>query len=152
MGCVGSAPRSNKPILEEGEFTFVPDENKVEDFWKLWKQLKEMGTGASGRVASVQKRDNPSGEKFACKEMIRDDEWNPRLFQTEYDILNRLKHPNILRYVDAWVDRQNFYVLNELCEGGELFDKIHKHRKFKEKDAARILNDIIGAIGFCHKQ
>jgi len=155
MGCVGSAAGGGAPLLGDDEFPFVDREHVVDDFWKLHVLHKEMGTGASCRVLSVHnKKEAAENNKkmYACKEMVRDDEWNPRLFQTEHDILTRLKHPNVLKYIDSWVDRKNFYVLNELCTGGELFERIHKHRKFSEKKAASILIDIISAIGFCHKQ
>jgi len=157
MGCVGSVPRLSGPILEPDQFTFVQPDHVVDDFWKLHVLHKEMGTGASCRVLSVHNKKEAAEDerkvvKYACKEMVRDDEWNPRLFQKEYDILTKLKHPNILKYITAWVDRRNFYLLNELCTGGELFDRIHKSRKFSEKKAALILTDIISAIKFCHDQ
>lgn len=155
MGCVTSVPGGGAPSLGEDEFTFVDRKHIVDDFWKYHHLHKEMGTGASCRVLSVhniQEAADGAKKMYACKEMLRDDEWNPRLFQTEYDILTLLEHPNILRYVDSWVDRKNFYVIEELCTGGELFDRIHKQRKFGEQKAASILTDIIGAIGFCHKQ
>lgn len=159
MGCVSAVPRGGSKVkLDDNEFTFVSrDPNHiVDDFWKYFVAGREMGTGASCRVLKVHNKEEAkkSGVKkyYACKEMVRDDEWNPRLFQTEYDILSLLNHPNVLKYVDAWIDRKNFYVLNELCTGGELFERIHKERKFSERKAAKILTDIISAIHFCHEQ
>lgn len=154
MGGCGSTsgPAHNTPIADPNEFTFVEPDHRIEEFWKVWHAGREMGTGASCRVLRVHKKDDTGANKkeYACKEMVRDDEWNPRLFQTEHDILTRVMHDNIVKYETAWIDRKNFYILNELCTGGELFERIHKSRKFSEKKAAEILKDIIGAIGFCH--
>jgi len=154
MGGCGSsnAPGGNAPIVGDDEFTFVPRENLLDNFWSRWHQGGEMGTGASCRVLKTYDKHADEKVHYACKEMVRDDEWNPRLFQTEYDILTRIMHPNILKYENAFIDRKNFYVLTELCTGGELFEKIHKSRKFKEEKAAEILIDIINAIKYCHSK
>lgn len=151
--CLGKGPMDNRPIAGEKEYPWVATENRVSNFWDVWeeKDIEVMGTGASCRVLKAHKK-SEAGPFFAVKEMIRNDEWNPKLFKTEHDILIRLKHPNVLKYVDSWIDRKYFYVINELCTGGELFEKIHTKKRFREKDAAAILIDIIGAIEFCHSQ
>ena len=42
----------------------------------------------------------------------------------EVEILKTLTHPNILRILDFFEDEVSFYIVSELCLGGELFDKI----------------------------
>merc|ERR1719192_151075 len=84
------------------------------------------------------------------KIMKRDDKWNPILFKQEVDLLQTLKHDNILQYRDCYMDNTNFYVCTELCTGGELFDKIKELKKFSERAAAGILRTIVDAIAHCH--
>ncbi len=40
----------------------------------------------------------------------------------------------------------------ELCEGGELFERIVKKKHLKEKDTAEILFKITHAISHCHSR
>lgn len=49
-------------------------------------------------------------------------------------------------------DKQNFYIVTELLEGGELFDRLIKLQKFSEKDAAFIVDQILRALNYMHKQ
>ena len=40
--------------------------------------------------------------------------------------------------------------MQELYDGGELFDKIIANKYFCEKDACIIIKQIISAVGYCH--
>lgn len=59
--------------------------------------------------------------------------------QYEIEILKNLDHPNILRLYEVFEDKKQYYLVTELCLGGELFDEIVSRGKFEEKDAAHIL-------------
>jgi calcium-dependent protein kinase len=38
----------------------------------------------------------------------------------------------------------------ELCEGGELFDKLHRRGRFTEGNAAKIMFQLLSAVAYCH--
>ena len=42
----------------------------------------------------------------------------------EIDLLKNLDHPNIVKLYEVFEDKQNIYLVTELCNGGELFDVI----------------------------
>jgi len=42
----------------------------------------------------------------------------------ELEIMKKLDHPNILTVVDCYEDDLCFYIVSDLCTGGELFDYI----------------------------
>ena len=42
----------------------------------------------------------------------------------EVEILKRLDHPNIIKIYEFYQDKKKFYIVTELCTGGELFDYI----------------------------
>ena len=48
-----------------------------------------------------------------------------------------LDHPNILKLYEVYEDNKYFHIITEMCEGGELFDKILENGGFCEKDAAK---------------
>ena len=49
----------------------------------------------------------------------------------------RLKdHPHIMKIYEFFQDEKYFYIVSELCTGGELFDKIAKVKFFSEVQAA----------------
>ena len=50
-----------------------------------------------------------------------------------------MDHPNILKLYEVFEDDARYYVVTEICSGGELFDEIIKRKRFTEKDAAEIM-------------
>ena len=48
--------------------------------------------------------------------------------------MTTLDHPNILKVFEFYVDENNFYIVTELCTGGELFHRIvdRSHEGFTE--------------------
>ena len=57
----------------------------------------------------------------------------------EIQILAKLNHPNIVKYYETYDDEKYFYLVMELCEGGELFERIVSKKHLEEKDVAEIL-------------
>jgi calcium-dependent protein kinase len=44
----------------------------------------------------------------------------------------QIDHPNIVRLFEVFSDDQNYYLVSEFCEGGELFERIRKRQKLSE--------------------
>ena len=55
--------------------------------------------------------------------MTNDEEQN---FKYEINILKELDHPNIIKLFEIFEDEKKYYLVTELCKGGELFDEIIK--------------------------
>lgn len=70
----------------------------------------------------------------------------------EIDIMRQLDHPNIVRLFEVFQDEKRFYLVTELCNGGELFDEITKRSHFSEQDAATIIKQVLSAVGYCHSK
>ena len=49
-------------------------------------------------------------------------------------------------------DDDNYYIITEILEGGELFDRIVDVKSFSENKAAHILMQVLRAINYMHKQ
>ena len=60
-------------------------------------------------------------------------------FKYEIAILQKLDHPNIIKLYEVFEDERKYYLVQELCKGGELFDEIVKQVHFSEEDAANIV-------------
>lgn len=88
--------------------------------------------------------------KIMKKSKISKSDWTRLRY--EIDILKNLDHPNILRLFEVFEDKQQIYLVTEICDGGELFDEIINRGKFEEKDAAPIMKQLLSAISYCHKK
>ncbi|KAF2923960.1 CDPK-related kinase 5 [Oryza sativa Japonica Group] len=72
----------------------------------------------------------------------------------EVKILKALAgHKNLVQFYDAYEDNDNVYIVMELCEGGELLDRIlSRGGKYSEDDAKAVLVQILNVVSFCHIQ
>ncbi|RYR11047.1 hypothetical protein Ahy_B05g079542 isoform D [Arachis hypogaea] len=72
----------------------------------------------------------------------------------EVKILRALTgHKNLVQFYDAYEDHDNVYIVMELCEGGELLDRIlSRGGKYTEEDAKAVLRQILNVVAFCHLQ
>ena len=73
-------------------------------------------------------------------------------FISEITLLKTMDHPNILKLYEVFQDSARFYVVTEMCEGGELFDEIIKRKSFSESDAAQIMYQVLSAMVYCHSK
>ncbi|KAI3449306.1 hypothetical protein Pfo_005971 [Paulownia fortunei] len=72
----------------------------------------------------------------------------------EVKILKALSgHKHLVRFYDACEDANNVYIIMELCEGGELLDRIlSKGGRYTEEEAKLIVVQILSIVSFCHLQ
>ena len=70
------------------------------------------------------------------------------------NFLRKLDSPNVVKYYETYDDDEYVYLVMEYCPGGELFDliarKLEKSKKFKEKQAADIMNKLFKAVAHVH--
>ncbi|KAL9417955.1 hypothetical protein AB3S75_040870 [Citrus x aurantiifolia] len=70
----------------------------------------------------------------------------------EVKILRALSgHSNLVKFYDAFEDLDNVYIVMELCEGGELLDRIlSRCGKYSEDEAKAVLVQMLNVVAFCH--
>ena len=70
----------------------------------------------------------------------------------EINILKNLDHPNIIKVYEFFKTEKYIYIINELCTGGELFDKIVEVKYFSEDVARNIMKQLFSAVEYCHEK
>lgn len=76
---------------------------------------------------------------------------NKKTISKEIDVLKNLDHPNIIKVYEFYRTHKHLLIINELCSGGELFDKIMEVKYFSESVAANIMRQILSAVNYCHQ-
>ena len=64
--------------------------------------------------------------------------------------MNKIDHPNIIKMIDVYENKENFFIILEFMKGGELFEWIVEKDHFTEKEAVKILKILLDAVGYCH--
>ncbi|KAK4343709.1 hypothetical protein RND71_036803 [Anisodus tanguticus] len=96
-----------------------------------------------------------SGELYACKS-ISNKKLRTRVdiddVRREVEIMKHLpKHSNIVTLKDTYEDDIAVHLVMELCEGGELFDRIFMRGHYTERAAAAVTRTIVEVIQMFHK-
>ena len=60
-------------------------------------------------------------------------------------------HPNIALLVGAFEDKQHVHLVLEMCQGGELFDRIVAKGNLSEKQAAEYFKTMVQVAAHCHQ-
>ena len=119
------------------------------DITQFYEVIKKIGEGAYGKIYKVKNKQ--SGDIRAMKQITKSKIPDMTKFQTEIKILSMVDHPNIVRLYEVIEDDKYFNLLQELCTGGELYKKTQT-TQLKEKEVARIFNQIMSAVSYCHER
>lgn len=69
----------------------------------------------------------------------------------EIEILSLLDHPNIIKFFEFFEDERKYYIVTEVCNGGELFEQMVNKGKITEGDAAMVIKGILSSVNYLHK-
>jgi len=119
------------------------------DITQFYEVIKKIGEGAYGKIYKVKNKQ--SGDIRAMKQIEKSRIPDINKFQNEIKILAMVDHPNIVRLFEVIEDDKYFNLFQELCTGGELSRKIQT-TQLKEKEIARIFNEIMSAVAYCHEK
>lgn len=68
----------------------------------------------------------------------------------EIEILRRCDHPNIIKLYEVFEGKTHIYMVQNYVKGGELYEAIMTRGRFSEKQAAKILHQILLALDYLH--
>ena len=116
------------------------------------KSQYRMGrTLGAGTYGIVKEAESPGG-KVAVKIILKKNvKGNDQMVYDELEMLQRLRHPHIVRFVDWFESRDKYYIITQLATGGELFDRICEKGKFTEKDASQTMRQVLEAVDYLHQ-
>ena len=121
---------------------------KLRDHYRIGKML---GSGAFGEVRVCVHRESHAQRAVKVLRKSHMDEDEKKMLFNEINNLKDLDHPNILKMYEFFEDEKRYYIVTDICKGGELFDEIVARGKFSERDAAMLLKQVLGCINYCHK-
>lgn len=125
---------------------------EVEDLHANFTLGKELGRGQFG--ITYLATHNTTKDKYACKCISKRKLITPEDredVEREVAIMYHLAgHENIVKLDNAYEDKQNVQLLMEVCNGGELFDRIVSKGHYSEKAAAGCFRTIMKVVAQCH--
>ncbi|KAI9705264.1 MAG: hypothetical protein M1820_005262 [Bogoriella megaspora] len=115
--------------------------------------LEKMGDGAFSNV--YRAKDNTGQYPEVAIKVVRKFEMNSSQranILKEVQIMRQLDHPNIVKLVDFSESRQYYYIVLELCPGGELFHQIVRLTYFSEDLSRHVIVQVAQALEYLHEE
>ncbi|KAI3499967.1 hypothetical protein L1887_35781 [Cichorium endivia] len=126
----------------------------LKDFDQRYSIGKLLGHGQFGYTYVAT--DKANGDRVAVKKIDKNKMILPIAVEDvkrEVKILQALSgHENVVQFYNAFEDDSYVYIAMELCEGGELLDRIlsKKDSRYTEKDAAIVVRQMLKVAAQCH--
>lgn len=130
------------------EFLIYSHGADIKNFYSFDKVT--LGQGSFGFVKAATRLED--SRKTAIKVIPKKKIKRLELLTREIEIMKQLSHPNIIQLYETFEDQQYIYLAMEICEGGELFDKIIEVDHFSEHSACGLFQQIIAPVAYLHKK
>jgi len=143
-----------KPMDDRGGFSmdyrkFLPERFKVDLSERYDVDKGELGAGGFGTVFIA--RDKEYNDRVVAIKKVAIKQGNKQEMadvQREIAVMKGLDHPNICKLLATFEEGRNMFFVMELCEGGEVFDRIIETGSITEKTVAVIIHQVCSAL--CH--
>jgi len=119
-------------------------------FEQNYEMKQELGRGAFSVVYLGINKINKKEHAIKVinkKDLGKDYEKNLKM---EVDILKKVNHNNIIALKELFDTPDRLYLVMELVNGGELFDKIVEKGSYTEAEAATLVKKIVSAVEYLH--
>ena len=131
----------------------VPFGKPIEEVYDGVHNGPVLGSGISGLVRLVTHK--ATGLKYAVKVLdlgLVDTKEGLRQLREEIFIMCQLDHPNIVRLEEVYESHSEIYLVQELCLGGELFDRLDEQPDYHytEAECARLVKQMMSAVRYLH--
>ncbi|KAH0793619.1 CAMK family protein kinase [Histomonas meleagridis] len=117
---------------------------------KKYETIKVLGRGTFGEAILAERKS--SKEKFVIKKMYMP--MKPIENIKEAEILKSMNHPNIVKYVDGFWEKEYLYIVMEYADGGDLSQKIrcfkNNRKEFSEDEILHDFIQLAFAIKYIH--
>jgi calcium-dependent protein kinase len=114
-----------------------------------------LGSGVSGIVRKVNHRSTGVSYAVKCLDvgLLQDFNGYERL-KDEVFIMCKLDHPNIVRLEEVYESQSELYLIQELCLGGDLFDRLDDQPDihYTEAQCARLVKQMLSSVRYLHSK
>ena len=89
--------------------------------------------------------------KIIDKKKSREDSYVRKNLRREGKILQMIRHSNIVQLLEIMETQNSYYLVTELCRGGDLMDYISQRRRLPEQEVKRYIRQIVSAVDYLHR-
>jgi len=109
------------------------------------------GSFASVFLGRQISNDAPAAVKVIDKRIFAN-QYNLKNIYCEIDIMKKMEHENIVRFMDVYQTSNNMYIITEYCPDGDLRGYLKKRKRLPEQEAINFLKDILRGFEYMSKR
>lgn len=116
--------------------------------------VQKIGQGQFGIVykgVSIEDQKKVFAIKCILKKKLESNSMLSKLFQTEMSVMSKLHHPNIMHLFEFMETANNYYLVIQYCNNGDLETYLKKMGRLSEDEAVYFLMQIMNAFQTLHK-
>ncbi|CAK8679913.1 unnamed protein product [Clavelina lepadiformis] len=140
-------PTNDDEEAELDETTF-PHYKRVSDY--LLGTCIGEGSFAKVRVGLHRPTKEKVAVKVINKTKAKKDSYVYRNLHREGKIMQMIQHPNIVQVYDILETGNNYYLVTELCTGGELIDIVSEKGSLPESTVRKYMYQLVNAVAYLH--
>ena len=116
--------------------------------------VEKIGQGQFGVVYKSVSIEDPKkvfAIKCVLKKNLEKNAMLTKLFQTEMSVMSKLEHPHIMHLFEFMETSNNFYLVIQYCNNGDLENYLKKMGKLSEDEAVYFLMQIMNGFQVLHR-
>ena len=113
---------------------------------------EDIGEGNFGKIKLAIYK--PTGDIYAMK-ILNKETIKQKMKNVEFkenEIALRFHHINIVNVFELIESKENYYIVMELCQKGELFDYIVENKKLSDEEASIFFYQLINGVSYLHSK
>eukprot|EP00986_Skeletonema_menzelii_P016656 scaffold15357_cov154-Skeletonema_menzelii.AAC.9 len=133
----------------------VPLGKPIEEVYEGVHDGPVLGSGISGIVRLVKHRKTGVNYAVKCLDLaLIDSEEGLKQLKEEIYIMCQLDHPNIVRLEEVYESHSEIYLVQEICKGGELFDRLDEQPDYHytEAQCAKLVKQMLSSVRYIHNK
>ena len=117
--------------------------------YHAYKDMALIGSGAAGEIYVATQI--ATGRQYALKK-LKVNQQNVELLTTEIFIMKSSVHPNVVAYLESYLERTDLYVVMEYMDGGCLTEILEQfeHLRLSEPQIAYVARNVLQGLRYIH--
>jgi len=142
------APDAKDQGLIDHSHLVVFHKNAISEIYEIDDE-EALGEGSFGKVSKATHKALACDRaiKAVAKKKVERSE-----LESEIAIMKLMDHPNVVKLYEVFEDYVHIYLVMEICSGGELLERIVEEDCFSERQAAGVMQQVMGGLHYMHRR